>query len=266
MKNALATWKWSLRVIARSPLVLLALAVVAGLWLFGAYRWLWFPAESAGYLLVAGALWVLLQFLVLAGFVAGTAAGAIDAAAEGAGALNIRKLVPASRAEWLRAAVFVLVALLVVAAIHWLMSFINSFSLEVASFLTFRSEKPVAPETIGRVFSWVENLLWVVVLGFLISFLLALLRKGWREAVGAMPRLFASACWRPPFVTGLLSILVFDGLGYLLITWNPKAPPGFLDYAQVLLRNGLALLLTVAGWLFWLLSLAHHYQPSQDGK
>jgi len=256
MKTALATWKWSLGVIARSPLVLLALAAVAAAWLYGAYRWLWFPAESAGYLLVAGALWALVQFLVLAGFVAGTAGSATDAAAEGGASLGLRKTVPTGRSPWLRGLVFVAVASLVIAAVHWLFTFVNTFSLEVASVLTFRSEKPVAPETVESVLVWIENLLWVVVLGFLLNLLLALLREGWREAVRAMPRLLAGACWRLPFLTGLVSVFVFGGFACLLVTWRPQAPPGFLDYAQVLLRNGIALLLAVAAWLFWALSLA----------
>jgi hypothetical protein len=262
MKKMLTAWKWSLRVIVRSPLVLLALSALVAAGLYGAYRWLYFPMESAVYLMVVGLLWAFVQFFVLVGFFAVTASAANNAAAGGADSLQLRKLVRFSRSDWLRAAAFVILALLVAGGIRFLFSLINSYSLEVASFLTFRSEKPVAPETIESVFGWVENLVWVVILGFLLSFLLALVRQGWRETLRGVPRLLANSCWRTPFLTSLISILIFGGLAYLLATWHPQAPTGFLDYAQAILRNGLALLLAVAGWLFWMLALASRSQPS----
>jgi hypothetical protein len=256
MKNALATWKWSLTVIARSPLVLGGLAVLVALWLYGAYRWLWFPMESAGYLFVIGLVWVLVQVAVLAGFLAGTAASARDAAAAGAGFLCTRRLVGFSRGQFVRSIVFVVAAALLVLAVRYLFLRLDHFALEVASFLTFHAEKPVNPETMDKVFGVVEALLWIVVLGFLVSFLLALMREGWREALRTAPRLLRRASWGMPFVTTLLSLLVFGGLACLLAAWHPRVPPGFLDYAQVIARQGVALLLAVAGWLFWLLSLA----------
>ena len=264
MKNVLATWKWSLTVIARSPLVLGALAVVVAAWLYGAYRWLWFPMESAGYLFVLGLAWVLVQAVVLAGFLAGTAASAGDAAAAGATFLCTRKLVGFSRWQLLRSVVFVVVASLLALALRYLFARLDHFALEVASFLTFQSQKPVSPETIGKVFGVVETLLWIVVLGFLLSFLLALIRKDWRESLRAAPRLLANACWRMPFLTSLLSLLVFGGLAYLLASWHPKVSPGFADYAQLIVRQGVALLLAVAGWLFWILSLARLSLPTRD--
>lgn len=266
MKNAMSIWKWSLGVIARSPLVLLALAALVVAGLFGAYRWLYFPMESAVYLMVIGLLWAIVQYFVLVSLCAATAVAASGAAAAGADSLDVRRLVRFSRSDWLRSAAFVIFALVVAAGIHYLFSWINSYSLEVASWLTFRSEKPVAQESVDAVLGWIETFLWVVVAGFVLSFLLALIRQGWREALRAAPRLLANSCWRASFLTGLISLLVFGGLAYLLATWHPQAPLGFLDYAQAILRNALALLLAVAGWLFWLLSLARHSQPSQDAK
>jgi hypothetical protein len=256
MKNALATWKWSLTVISRSPFVLGGLSVLVALWLYGAYRWLWFPMESAGHLFVFGIVWGLVQVVVLSGLLAGTAESAGDAAATGATFLCTRKVAGFSRRQLVRSIGFVVVASLLVLAVRHLFDRLDHFALEVASFLTFQSEKPVSPETIGNLFWVVETLLWIVVLGFLLSFLLELTRRCWREALRAAPRLFASACWRMPFLTTLLSLLVFGGLAYLLTIWHPKVPPGFLDYAQVVVRSGVALALAVAGWLFWMLSLA----------
>ena len=53
----------------RRPLAVLVLAIVAALWGFGAYRWLWFPSEASVPQLLVGAVWLLVLFVVLAGFV-----------------------------------------------------------------------------------------------------------------------------------------------------------------------------------------------------
>lgn len=264
MKNALTAWKWSLRVIARSPLALLALSALVAAELYGAYRWLYFPMESAIYLMVIGLFWTLLECVILVSLLAVTAGAALDAAAAGTNSLTVHQLVRLSRSAWLGAAGFSAIASAVIGGVHYFFGRIEGYALEVASFLTFRSEKPVAPETIDRIFGWIENILWVVVAGFLIAFLLTLIRQGWREAVRAAPRLLANACWRVAFLTGLVSVLVFGGLAYLLIIWHPTAPPGFLDFAQVILRNGLALVFAVAGWLFWLLSVARLSLPAPE--
>jgi hypothetical protein len=262
MKNALATWKWSFGVVTRSPLALLALTLVLAAELYGAYRWLYFPMESAAYLMVLGSLWALILFAALAGLIAVSTASANDAVAAGARSIDVRSLVRFSRTGWLRTAAFVVIAVLILPGVYSLFSWINSYSLEVASWLTFRSEKPVAQESAEAVLSWIESFLWVVVAGFLLGFLLAPVRQGWREALRAVPRLFADACWRAPLLTGLISVVVFGDLACLLFTWHPIVPPGFLDYAQIIIRNGLALAVAVAGWLFWMLSLARLRQSS----
>ncbi len=262
MKNALATWKWSLGVIARSPLVLLALAVLVGAWLYGAYRWLWFPSESAGYLFVLGIIWLIVQVGVLAGFLAGTATCAGEAAATGRDSMCTKKLVGFSLRQWLQSVGFLLIASLFVLALRYLFERVYDFALEVASFLTFHAERAVAPETVDKVFWVIEILMWIVVAGFLLSFLLVAMRRGWCESLRAAPRLLANACWRMSFLTTLVSFLVFGGLSYLLATWHPKVSPGFADYAQLILRQGAALLLAVAGWLFWNLSLARLNLPA----
>lgn len=264
MKKALTAWKWSLRVVARSPLVLVTLSGLIAAELYAAYRWLFFPMESAIYLMVIGLLWALLLLAVLAGLIAVSVTSAHDAAATGARSIDARALVRFNQSALLRAATFIVIAILIAGAICSLFAWINSYSLEVASWLTFRSEKPVAQETAEAVLIWIERFLWVVVAGFLISFLVVLVRDGWRGALRAAPRLLANACWRAQFLTGLVSVFVFGGLAYLLVTWHPAAPHGFLDFSQVILRNGLALVFTVAGWLFWLLSVARLSPPASE--
>jgi hypothetical protein len=262
MKNALTTWKWSLGVVARSPLALAALAIALAAEFYAAYRWLYFPMESATYLMVIGLLWALLMFAVLVGLATVSAASATDAAATGGRCIAVRSLVRFSRTDWLRVAAFVVIAALISAGILSLFSWVNSYSLEVASWLTFNTEKPVAQETAEAVLIWIESFIGVVVAGFLLGFLVALLRRGWRDALRAVPCLLANACWRTPLLTGLISIFAFGGLAYLLFTWHPTVPPGFLDYAQIIIRNGLGVAIAIAGWLFWILSLARHSSPA----
>jgi hypothetical protein len=74
--------------------------------------------------------------------------------------------------------------------------------------------------------------------------------------------MLARCSWRSPFLTALISTVVFGGAACLLVNWRPTVPAGFLDFAQVLVRNGLALLLLFAGWLFWILALARHSPPA----
>lgn len=262
MKNALTIWKWSFGVVARSPLALGALAIALAAEFYAAYRWLYFPMESATYLMVIGLLWALLMFAVLAGLIAVSAASANDAAAEGARCIKVRSLLRFHRSHWLRVAAFTIIAFLIATGVYSLFEWANSYSLEVASWLTFNTEKPVAQESAETVLNWIERLLWVIGSGFLLGFLLALVRQGWRAALRAVPRLLANACWRAPLLTGGISIVVFGGLACLLFTWHPIVPPGFLDYAQFVLRNGLGLAFTVAGWLFWMLALARHGAPA----
>lgn len=263
MKNALATWKWSLAVIARSPLVLLALAVVVAAWLYAAYRWFWFPSESAGYLMALGVVWIFVLAAVLAGFLTGSAVCAGDVATTGGKSMRARKLGGFTLRQWLRSIAFVLIAIILLLALNYLFERVHDLALEVASFLTFHAERAVAPETVDLVFWFVESVLWIVVAGFLLSFLLILLRDGWRASFGAAPRLLASACWRATFPTTLVSFLVFGGLAWLLATWHPRVSPGLADYFQAILRLGLSLLLVVIGWLFWMLSLARLNLPAR---
>lgn len=260
MKNALATWKWSLAVVARSPAVVGALAVIAALWGYGAYQWLWLP-ESSALLLIVALLWAIVLIAVAVGVVAGTTASTSSAVATAATHLSLRSLLGFNRRHYARALASFVFAGILILLLHWLFSLADESALEVASFLTFRSEKGVSPESVGRAFSVIEWLVWIVVWGFLLSLFLVIHAAGRGEARRRAARTLKDCCWRAPFFTSLLSLVVFGGLAWLLATWHLKAAVGFWDYAQMLIRMGFSLLLIVGGWLFSMLSLARLNLP-----
>ena len=69
----------------------------------------------------------------------------------------------------------------------------------------------------------------------------------------------------PPLLqTSLLSLVIFGGLAWLFAAWPPKVAVGFWDYAQMLIRMGISLVLIIVGWLFWMLSLARLSSPPAE--
>ena len=264
MKRAWQTWMWSLAVVVRSPLPVLALAVFSALWGLAAYQWLWLP-ESSAFLLLLAFVWAVAQILVTFAVLAGTTLSAAEAATARARRLGLRTLVRISGGQFARSIVMGAASVVIVLVVSALFGWVNSRALEVASFLTFHSEKPVSPVAIEKILWVIECALWTVMGGFLLSFLMIVLRAGWREAWRQAGRTLANCCWRSPFFTSLVSVVVFGGLVYLLVTWHPKVTPGFPDYSQVVLRMGVSLILLVAGWLFLLLSLARISSPTDEG-
>ena len=264
MKKAIATWRWSLGTVARSPALLLTLAGLVALWGCGAYQWLWLPESSLVFLLL-GLVWGLAQLLVVVGILAATATSATAAAATNAHRMGWRDFLGIDRRQFSRCLILAVAASFFVLALLQVFSWSDDYALEVASFLTFRSERAVSPIAVGKVFWVIQALLWLVVGGFLLSFLTVLLRAGWREAGRQAARVLANCCWRASFLTSLLSLVVFGGLAYLLATWHPKVAVGFWDYTQMLVRLGGALLPLVFGWLFWMLSLARFSLPPSEG-
>jgi len=264
MKKAFAVWKWSLAVIACSPGLLVVLAALVALWGFGAYQWLWLP-ESSGLLLLFALVCGVAQVLLVVVVLTGAATSGSEAAATSAARLELRNFAAFNRGQFARCLVMATVSGLLVVTLAAAFSWVNEYALEVASLLTFYSEKAVSPVTIGKVLWVIQAYLWIALWGFLLSFLIVLLRAGWRKAGRQAAHLLASCCWRAPFLTSLLTVVVFGGLAYLLATWHPKVLAGFWDYAQLVLRMGGALLLLVFGWLFWMLSLARlSLPPSED--
>src|SRR5512137_2023474 len=182
MKRVLATWKWSLAVIARSPLVLVALAVLVAAWGFGAYQWLYFPTESSGLSFVVGIIWAVVQWVVMAAFLAASVTSATHASETGETRLELRNLFGFSLRQLLRCAVFVIFATLLMLLLLAVLHRVNNYSLEVASCLTFHSEKPVRPETVHNIFVVIWLLVWVAGLSFLVGFVCILVPHGWRVA------------------------------------------------------------------------------------
>lgn len=262
MKNAIATWKWSLGVVARSPAALVALAAFAALWGFGAYQWLWLP-ESSGLLLLLALIWAIAQIAVAVAFFTATTTASVGAASSDNKRIELRSLLSFSRKQYSWALTWGAASLLLLLLLFYLFKWSDNLALEVASFLTFHSEKAVSPVSVGKVFWVIQILIWIIVGSFLLSALARLLRDGWVDTRRHAARILGGCCWRTPFWTGLLSVGVFGGLAWLLATWHPKVSVGFSDYAQMLARMGGALILIISGWLFWLLSLARFNFPPE---
>jgi len=263
MKNAIAAWASSLAVIIRSYRVIATFAVLVALWIFAFYEWLGL-SESSGLLLILAIIWATAQLLATVVVIAGNVLSATEAAtAEGrilpGGSLWVK--------DWgrLLQTLVVCVAGTLLGTCLWaIFDWVNRHSIEVASFLTFHSGKAVSHVPVEEIYTVIEGLLWIALGGFLLSFLLTLMRTGWAKAVRASGKLLARSLYRAGFVTSLLSVALFGGAAYELVNWHPKVPPGFWDYTQVVMRFALVLILLAAGWFFWLLSLARLDVPKQE--
>ncbi len=254
MKKVFLTWGWSLAVVARSPAALLGLAVLAGLWGFAGYEWLSLP-ESSVLILIIAAVWALGMWIAAAAIIAGTAAGAAEAAAMDGRSLRRFAFITFRPRLVVRTLLFSPVAAGVVFAVSSLFDWVNAHTVEVGSFLTFHTETPTSHIWLERVFTYVEWLLWVAVAGWLLRNCLSLIRIGWRELGRDFRRAFADCFLRGSLLSGLLAVTVFGWVPWQLANWQPKVQPGFWDYIQLLSRMGAALLLMAYGWLFWLLTL-----------
>ena len=228
MKKAFAAWKWSVGVVARSHRTVVVLAALIALWGYAAYEWLGL-AESSALLLILALVWAIVQLLAAAVMVGGTVAGAAEAAATEGRCFPFKWLWTFGRKKLLTTLLFGLICLGFVWLCSAVFDWINAHAVEVASFLTFHLQKPVSYVLIGEIYEILENLLWIIFAGFLLSFFVALLRAGWRGAtkrVGScLPDVLSN-----PFLTSLLSLGVFGGLAYELANWHPVVPPGFWDY------------------------------------
>jgi len=263
MRKLMSIWKWSLAATARSPLALLALAAVSALWMYGAYQWLWLP-ESSIWVLLLALMWAVIQIQVLVGVLAGVAVGGAEAATTAACHLGLRALFKFARRQFVQCFIMLVVAFLLVMIVAKLFAWLDAHALEVASFLTFRSEHPVSPHTIERIYWWLALVLWSGLAGLLWYFLINVLSAGWREAWHQLGHTVRSCCLGACLLTTVVTVLVFGGLANLLMDWHPKVGPGFWDYTQTILRLGVGLILLVAGWLFWTLALARMVVVSRE--
>jgi hypothetical protein len=264
MKNAITAWKWSLGVVARSYRTLVLLAVLFALWGLAAYEWLGMPAESSALLMVLSFLWAIAQLLVGAVMVGGMFASAGEVAENDARVLPLQALWKLGRKTLGTTLVFCVMSLVLIWICNSAINWIGAQSVEVASFLTFHLQKPVSHELIEIIFEGIGWLVWIIFSGFLMTMFIAVVRAGWGQAGKQMAKILASCTFRTPFLTSLISVVVFGELIYKLAVWHPIVPPGFWDYTQLILRFSLALLVLSAGLMFWLLALARLYRPKQE--
>jgi hypothetical protein len=248
------TWRalrWSLSVATRSFIWVVGVAVFCALWVLTAYLWLDLP-ESSALILAVAALWALAQCLLAVAALLILAASVVEAAQAGAPRLSARSI------RWAhigQCVVFTLSAGVVIVVLGLFFSWLNEHSLEVASFLTLHLKKPVSRMVISGFFGAIEAILWVLVAGLLAGFLMNALASGWRPALGGFGGLLAR-CWRAPVLVSLIIAAFFGWTADALINWHPLVKPGGWDFAQLILRFGLSLLLLAFGWLVWMLGLA----------
>lgn len=254
---------WSLGVVARSYRTVVVLGVLIALWAWAAYQWLGLP-ESSALLLILAFFWAVVQLVAGVIVTAGTVSGAAGAAATESRCFPLRSLWTLGRKKLLTALIFCLVSSTLVWLCGTVFSWINAHSIEVASFLSFHSEKAVSHVPIEEIYDVLEGLMWIVLSGFLLNFFIALLHGGWRGAGKQTWKLLGGSAFRSPFLTNLLSVAVFGGIAYELVNWHPMVPAGFWDYTQMIVRFSLTLTLISAGLLFWSLSLARLQAPKQD--
>jgi len=266
MRKVLEVWIWSLSVLARSGWTLLVLAAAMAIWTLGAYEWLGLP-ESSGLLLVVALVWAIVQ--IVFGLV--VVSGSVWRAAETSAAAEILGAVPPLRPLWLKdrqiyfkTFLALAVASLSVLIVSGVFGWINRHSIDVASFLTFHSQQPFSHVLLEEIYGVIETLLWIAFAGFLLSFLIVLMRRGWSAAWAQLGSLIARCAYGKACITSLVSVGLFGGAVYGLTVWRPLAPAGFWDYSQLIVRMVLALLLVAAGWMFWLLSLARVHMPPPD--
>jgi len=215
-------------------------------------------------LMILSAIWAIAQLLAAAVMVAGTLAGAGETAASENGSFPLRTLWTLGRKNVVATLGFCIVSLILVWICGTAFSWVNAHAVEVASYLTFHSEKPVSHELIENIYFGIEWLLWILVSGFLLNFFVVMSRAGWKRAAEQSAKMLAASTFRTPVLTNLLSVVVTGGLAYKLTHWHPMVPPGFWDYTQVIVRFALALLILSAGVLFWSLSLARLLSLEQD--
>jgi len=264
MKRAFAAWKWSFVSVVRSYRTVVAVGALIALWIFTAYEWLGMPAESSLLLMTISLLWAIVQILAAAVILGGLASGAAETAASGDGRFPARALWTLGRKMLASTVIFCILSFILVWLCGAVFDWINAHSIEVASFLTFHTQKPVSHVVIEKIYDVIENFLWIVLSGFLLSWFVVLRREGWGPAIGQILKLVLGNAFRAPLLTNLLSLAVFGGIAYELANWHPLVTPGFWDYAQMVTRMVAALALISAGALYWPLALARLLTPRPD--
>ena len=206
-------------------------------------------------------IWAIVQVLVAVAALTGSFTSAVHVADAGARRFPLLPFFRFGRKRFAETVLLLIPALAIGLVLAEIFAWVNQHSVEIASFLTFHSQKPVSHFRIDSCLMVIECLIWIAVASSLLSFSLVVFSSGWHQARKQLGKILLNGCFKMPFLTGLLSVVVFGGSAHALANWQPKLPVGFLDYAQLSVRVGLVLILLAAGWLFWLLSLARLNSP-----
>ncbi len=260
MNNIFTALVWSLEVLIFSYRTVLALAGFIALWAWLAYEWLGLP-ESSTFMLILALFWAIALLLAAAVIFGGTVSGAVNAAGAEGMDLHVSSLWKPRRGKTSSLLIFSAMCGVLGGLFAKIFGWIDAHLLEVASFFTFHSGRPISYEQIGEFVGVIEGLLWVVLSGYLLSLFAALLREGWRDAGKQSLKLLPKCAFQGQFLASLLSVGAFGGVAYKLANWHRWVPPGFWDYAQVLVRFSLALIVIAAGLCFWSLFLARLQVP-----
>lgn len=261
IKSSGQAWTQSFSALARSPLYVLALAAIAGLWGLAAYEWLWLP-ESSGWVLALTLVWIAALAALALALLAGGAAGAAAVASGTERHLRLSKTLSLEKRRLGRTLLVVLAGIIVGSVLCWLFEWLNSHALDAASFLTLHLRHPVSYVPISNGLWVFEALAWIFYAGFVMAWLVVFSNPPGPAAPQSARETLARSMSLPVFLTGVLTAVVFGGLAWLLATWHPVVTPGGWDYAQFVVRNGAVLLLLTLGWLFWALALARLALPA----
>jgi hypothetical protein len=261
MKKAFGVWGWSATVLAHSLASLILLAAFLGLWALAAYEWLWIP-ESSALVLMLSLVWAIAQVGIAAAVITGTITNAMEVADANGRAIVLVSLVRIGGKRFIETLLWLAAATTIGLVLAEIFSWVNRHSVEVASFLSFHSERPVSYSVIEKCLMAIEGLIWIAVAGLLVGLLMVLFRNGWQRAHKQFGKDPVASCFGVQFLSGFLSAAVFGGLASLLANWRPTVTAGFWDYSQLSARLVVVLTLVSAGLLFWLLCLARLNSPT----
>jgi hypothetical protein len=260
IKTSGRAWTQSLRALARSPIYVLVLAAVGGLWCLAGYEWLWLP-ESSGWVLALAFVWIVALVALALALLAGGVASASSVASGTDSHLRLRKILSLDKRRFVRTFLVALAGILLCSALSALFGWLDSQALAVASFLTYHLQHPVSYVPISNILWVIEALAWIFLAGFVMAWLLVLSNPPQPGAPQSARKTLARSVSLSVFLTGILSTVGFGGLAWLLASWHPVVKPGGWDYGQLVIRNGATLLLLTLGWLFWALALARLALP-----
>jgi hypothetical protein len=144
-----------------------------------------------------------------------------------------------------------LAAVVLVAAVYWLLAQLAAYSstpaLRIASWFTLKLRKPIKPATVMRVFSFVLGLIrWMLIPVFVLPMFSGIAALGWR-GFGEFGRLRRSRLY---WIAAPLLLLCALALPWHLIGWVPHVGSFTLEMVSFSGRVAVAYLLFIAAWTF----------------